>query len=173
MAFLDNTGLERLWGKITYKFITLVGDTSVAEQISAALNDSLTIDTTNAEQGTANLINADTLGGRQATDFASSNDLNTAVEGLVRTKIITTVLSLDGWSSSTPSTQSKTATGVTSDGVCMIDLNMEAINANSVDDIQEAWAHVDKIITNTNQITAYCYGQIPAVHIPIKIVVFD
>ena len=89
------------------------------------------------------------------------------------TKIITAVLSLDGWSSSTPSTQSKTATGVTSDGVCMIDLNMEAIDANSVDDIQEAWAHVDKIITNTNQITAYCYGQIPAVHIPIKIVVFD
>ena len=151
----------------------LVGNKSVQEQISTALEGTMTVDITNAEQGSATLINADTLGGKRATEFASSSDLNTAVEGLIRAKIINAVLSLDNWSSSTPSTQTKTAVGVTPDCVCMVDLNMAAIDASSIDAIQEAWAHVDKIITSTDQITAYCYGQIPDVHIPIKIVVFD
>lgn len=56
---------------------TLVGDTAVSEQISTAMADTLTIDTTDAEAGIANLINADTLGGVLSSDFVLDSELNT------------------------------------------------------------------------------------------------
>lgn len=53
-----------------------VGDTSVAEQITSAVTNAgvLTIDITDAEAGTANLINADSLGGVAASEYALKTD---------------------------------------------------------------------------------------------------
>lgn len=55
------------------KLGTLVGDVSVSEQISTATTNMLTIDITAAEEGTANLINADTLCGLQPSALSVSN----------------------------------------------------------------------------------------------------
>lgn len=57
---------------------TLVGDTAVSEQISTAIVDAgvLTIDTTDSEEGTANLINADTVGGLTADSFVLETEFD-------------------------------------------------------------------------------------------------
>ena len=56
---------------------TLVGSTPVSTQITSAINNAgfLTVDTTNAEAGTANLINADSLGGQSASYYATASAL--------------------------------------------------------------------------------------------------
>lgn len=63
MAFLDNTGLARLW-----------------QHILAKVNERLTVDTSVSEEGTANLINADSLGGVLAKDYALKEELNEAIK---------------------------------------------------------------------------------------------
>lgn len=58
MAFLDNTGLARLWQHILIK-----------------VDERLTIDPSITEEGVANLINADSLGGILAKDYALKDEL--------------------------------------------------------------------------------------------------
>lgn len=59
----------------------LVGDKSVAEQISEAMSGSMeiedivTIDLDGAVEGSPNTINADTLGGKAASEFALATDV--------------------------------------------------------------------------------------------------
>lgn len=58
---------------------TKVGDMPVADQITSAVNSAgvLTIDITDAEAGTANLINADSLGGVAASGYVLDSELDT------------------------------------------------------------------------------------------------
>ena len=74
--------LYKIYASQTYvdeAISTLVGDTPVAEQINVAVADAgvLKIDTTDAEAGTANLINADTVGGLPANSFVLDTEFNT------------------------------------------------------------------------------------------------
>ena len=59
MGFLDNTGVARLWQHILVK-----------------VNERLTVDPSVVEEGAANLINADSLGGVLAKDYATKADIN-------------------------------------------------------------------------------------------------
>ena len=59
MGFLDNTGVARLWQHILVK-----------------INERLTIDPSVTEEGAANLINADSLGGVLAKDYATKADID-------------------------------------------------------------------------------------------------
>lgn len=63
MGFLDNTGVARLWQHILVK-----------------VNERLTVDPSVAEEGAANLINADSLGGVLAKDYALKEELNEAIK---------------------------------------------------------------------------------------------
>jgi hypothetical protein len=58
MGFLDNTGVARLWQHILVK-----------------VDERLTIDPSVAEEGAANLINADSLGGILASEYALKDEL--------------------------------------------------------------------------------------------------
>lgn len=84
---IGNSDADTLDGKHASEFAsasdiaelqTLVGDISVAEQINTAIVDAgvLTIDTTDAEEGTANLINADTVGGLTADSFVLETEFD-------------------------------------------------------------------------------------------------
>lgn len=57
---------------------TLVGNKKVSEQITDTITelDMLTIDITDVEQGTATGINADTLGGKAASDYVLEDDFD-------------------------------------------------------------------------------------------------
>ena len=59
MGFLDNTGVARLWQHILVK-----------------VNERLTVDPSVVEEGAANLINADSLGGVLAKDYATKADID-------------------------------------------------------------------------------------------------
>jgi hypothetical protein len=59
MGFLDNTGVARLWQHILVK-----------------INERLTIDPSVTEEGAANLINADSLGGVLAENYATKADID-------------------------------------------------------------------------------------------------
>lgn len=62
MGFLDNTGVARLWQHILVK-----------------VNERLTVDPSVTEEGAANLINADSLGGVLAKDYALKEELDAAI----------------------------------------------------------------------------------------------
>ena len=71
MGFLDNTGVARLWQHILVK-----------------VNERLTVDPSVVEEGAANLINADSLGGVLAKDYATKADID-AIDILVTDSTLT------------------------------------------------------------------------------------
>ena len=71
MGFLDNTGVARLWQHILVK-----------------INERLTVDPSVVEEGAANLINADSLGGVLAKDYATKADID-AIDILVADPTLT------------------------------------------------------------------------------------
>lgn len=71
MGFLDNTGVARLWQHILVK-----------------VNERLTVDPSVTEEGAANLINADSLGGVLAKDYATKADID-AIDILVADPTLT------------------------------------------------------------------------------------
>lgn len=99
--------------------------------------------------------NADTVGGKYATDFVEKN---------FKTATITTT-----WSGTeAPYIQEITISGIRDDHKPIIgpiyDDDVETAIAQ-----QEAWSLIDKIVTDTNKIICYCFTDKPEVAIDIQL----
>ncbi len=99
--------------------------------------------------------NADTVGGKYATDFVEKN---------FKTATITTT-----WSgTSAPYTQNVAISGMTSDNKPVI----APVYSDTLETAiaqQEAWNLIDKIVTDEDKITCYCFTDKPEVEIPIQL----
>lgn len=80
-------------------------------------------------------------------------------------------LNASGWSSSAPYTQTVAVSGILATDTPVIDLDMAGATADTAADIQAAWACVGRIVTGSNEITAYCYEEAPTANLPLNILV--
>ena len=98
---------------------------------------------------------ANKLNGKSATDFVEKN---------FKTATITTT-----WSGTeAPYTQDITISGITSDNKPVI----APVYSDTLETAiaqQEAWNLIDKIVTDEDKITCYCFTEKPEVEIPIQL----
>ena len=155
---------------------------SVGDAISGLTPEAigaLSIDVTDAEQGTANLINADQLGGVLADEYALKQDLS---EYALKSEVpdlggnnsgvakinFSSVLSASGWSEITPYSQTITVEGITSEDRPYVFIDLSTATEDSVDAIESGWALVKYALTSENTITFYCIKEAPTVDLPIE-----
>lgn len=82
----------------------------------------------------------------------------------------TATLTANGWSSSTPHTQTISVDGITTSSKVVIDVNLSGQSSDNVSSILEDWSNVNDIQTGSGTLVAYCYGDTPTVNLPINII---
>ena len=90
------------------------------------------------------------------------------LESYSTSKIYTATLSTNWSGSSAPYTQNVSITGISSEDTPVIDVILDSNTETALNQL-EAWGCVSKITKGTNQITATCLEDKPAVAIPIQI----
>ena len=81
----------------------------------------------------------------------------------------TATLSSSGWSSSSPYTQTISIPGIQSSDYPVVDIIISG--SSDADSIKSAWGNVDRIVSNSGSITAYCYSEKPTSNIPIQLLI--
>lgn len=105
---------------------------------------------------------------------ASSDELNTVkqtAEGKASKANYTGTLSASGWSASAPYTQTITINGLLATDAPIVDINMSGATADTAAEIQGAYSLIGRIVAGKNQITAYCYEEVPTVNLPLSLLV--
>lgn len=151
------------------KFIGGEATTSVAGLMSAA--DKATLDGLSAVFGGSSSSSAGTKGLVPAPASGQQNYVLRGNGSWSQSVVSTTAtLTASGWSSSTPHTQTISVSGITTSSKVVIDVNLSGQSSDSISSILKDWSNVNDIQTGSGTLTAYCYGDVPTVNLPINII---
>lgn len=151
------------------KFIGGEATTSVAGLMSAA--DKAILDGLSAVFGGSSSSSAGTKGLVPAPASGQQNYVLRGNGSWSQSVVSTTAtLTASGWSSSTPHTQTISVSGITTSSKVVIDVNLSGQSSNSISSILKDWSNVNDIQTGSGTLTAYCYGDVPTVNLPINII---
>nr|DAT25108.1 MAG TPA: hypothetical protein [Caudoviricetes sp.] len=75
------------------------------------------------------------------------------------------------WVGTGPYTQELTVQGIVADSQPVIDYDFSGATTSNIDILLDEYNKVNRFVTDTNKITAYCYGNKPTVDVPINILV--
>ena len=123
------------------------------------------ITSTTSEPGPAVQINADTLGGKPASNYATMEYVNEQLSGKAERYIYNSTLNTT-WSGSTaPYTQTIAISGITTDDTPHI----TPIYGDNTENEMQAWSLVTRATTANGSITFYCYGDKPTISLNLQI----
>lgn len=107
----------------------------------------------------------------QQGDKFGANDINRTNEAVNKLEAVKTVtLPVAGWSGAAPYTQTVSVPGMTADDRPIVSLYLpDGIVAAAVKLQSKAYGCVDRAVTGTGNITAYCYSKKPAVDFQIQL----
>lgn len=91
--------------------------------------------------------------------------------GAAATGYYTATLSKSKWGSSVPYTQSVTINGILASDNPTVDIDLSSATTGTISDLKTSWSSVDRIVTEANKITAYCYEEKPVVDMKIRLMV--
>lgn len=162
MSALDKAAIDNL--------NTLVGDTSVSEQINNAIDELKQDGTVVAGKlSTARAISlTGDVTGTADFDGSAGIAINTTVSA---SKYYSATFTSSGWSSSAPFTQTVSVSGIKASDNPIVDINMSSATSSNSSDLLEAWGLVGRVSTANGSVTAYCYDEKPTVNIPVNIMV--
>lgn len=151
------------------KFIGGEATTSVAGLMSA--EDKTALDSLSAVFGGSSSSSAGTKGLVPAPASGQQNYVLRGNGSWSQSVVSTTAtLTANGWSSSTPHTQTISMDGITTNSKVVIDVNLSGQSSDNVSSILEDWSNVNDIQTGSGTLVAYCYGDTPTVNLPINII---
>ena len=95
--------------------------------------------------------------------------VNEQVGKKASTNVYYSTLTASGWSGTAPYTQTAAASGILSTDVPFVDVDMSgATGSEAGATLQEAWGFVGRVtVSESGEITAYCYEEKPTVDIPL------
>ena len=98
--------------------------------------------------------------------YIQNADTNGYLEHQLKTREAT--LSASGWTSTAPYAQTVTVPGITANDRPMILMGTPTTqNASSYNALKKAFAMIDRVVSEKDTLTVYCYSKKPTVAIPI------
>ena len=138
----------------------------------------------NIGAGTSNLTtkNITSIIEGSAIKYTSAQDLSTSEKTQARDNIGAGVSNLitftrtarcrvANWAGTGPYTQELTVQGIVADSQPVIDYDFSGATTSNIDTLLDEYNKVNRFVTGTNKITAYCYGNKPTIDVPINILV--
>ena len=138
----------------------------------------------NIGAGTSNLTtsNITSIIEGSAVKYTSAQDLSTAEKTQARNNIgagisnvitftRTATCTVANWTGTGPYTQELTIQGIVADSQPVIDYDFSSATTSNIDTLLDEYNKVNRFVTGTNKITAYCYGNKPTADVPINILV--
>ena len=138
----------------------------------------------NIGAGTSNLTtsNITSIIEGSAVKYTSAQDLSTTEKTQARNNIgagtsnvvtftRTATCTVANWTGTGPYTQELTVQGIVADSQPVIDYDFSGATTSNIDTLLDEYNKVNRFVTGTNKITAYCYGNKPTVNVPINILV--
>lgn len=98
------------------------------------------------------------------------NNIGAGVSNVV-TFTRTATCTVANWAGTGPYTQELTVQGIVADSQPVIDYDFSSATTSNIDTLLDEYNKVNRFVTGTNKITAYCYGNKPTVDVPINILV--
>ena len=98
------------------------------------------------------------------------NNIGAGVSNVV-TFTRTAICTVANWTGTGPYTQELTVQGIVANSQPVIDYDFSGATTSNIDTLLDEFNKVNRFVTGTNKITAYCYGNKPAVDVPINILV--
>lgn len=138
----------------------------------------------NIGAGTSNLTtnNVTSIIEGSAVKYTSAQNLSTSEKTQARNNIgagvsnvvtftRTATCTVANWAGTGPYTQELTVQGIVADSQPVIDYDFSGATTSNIDTLLDEYNKVNRFVTGTNKITAYCYGNKPTVDVPINILV--
>ena len=138
----------------------------------------------NIGAGTSNLTtnNITSIIEGSAVKYTSAQDLSATEKTQARNNIgagisnvvtftRTATCTVANWTGTGPYTQELTIQGIIADSQPVIDYDFSGATTSNIDTLLDEYNKVNRFVTGTNKITAYCYGNKPTVDVPINILV--
>ena len=138
----------------------------------------------NIGAGTSNLTtsNITSIIEGSAVKYTSAQDLSTTEKTQARNNIgagtsnvvtftRTATCTVANWTGTGPYTQELTVQGIVADSQPVIDYDFSGATTSNIDTLLDEYNKVNRFVTGTNKITAYCYGNKPTINVPINILV--
>ena len=138
----------------------------------------------NIGAGTSNLTtsNITSIIEGSAVKYTSTQDLSTAEKTQARNNIgagtsnvvtftRTATCTVANWTGTGPYTQELTIQGIVAGSQPVIDYDFSGATTSNIDTLLDEYNKVNRFVTGTNKITAYCYGNKPTIDVPINILV--
>ena len=138
----------------------------------------------NIGAGTSNLTtsNITSIIEGSAVKYTSAQDLSATEKTQARNNIgagtsnvvtftRTATCTVANWTGTGPYTQELTVQGIVADSQPVIDYDFSGATTSNIDTLLDEYNKVNRFVTGTNKITAYCYGNKPTVNVPINILV--
>lgn len=138
----------------------------------------------NIGAGTSNLTtsNITSIIEGSAVKYTSAQDLSTTEKTQARNNIgagvsnvvtftRTATCTVANWAGTGPYTQELTIQGLVADSQPIIDYDFSGATTSNIDTLLDEYNKVNRFVTGTNKITAYCYGNKPTIDVPINILV--
>ena len=138
----------------------------------------------NIGAGTSNLTtkNITSIIEGSAIKYTSAQDLSTSEKTQARDNIgagvsnlitftRTATCTVANWAGTGPYTQELTVQGIVADSQPVIDYDFSGATTSNIDTLLDEYNKVNRFVTGTNKITAYCYGNKPTIDVPINILV--
>ena len=97
--------------------------------------------------------------------YTESDDYAPAVH--THSSLYMATLLASNWSEEAPYTQNVDIDGILASDNPFVDLNMEDVTVDNIEDYQDAWQCVSRILAEDGFITAYCYTDMPEVDMKI------
>lgn len=138
----------------------------------------------NIRAGTSNLTtnNIISIIEGSAVKYTSAQDLSASEKAQARNNIEagvsnvitftrTATCTVANWAGTGPYTQELTVQGIVADSQPVIDYDFSGATTSNIDTLLDEYNKVNRFVTGTNKITAYCYGNKPTIDVPINILV--
>lgn len=138
----------------------------------------------NIGAGTSNLTtnNITSIIEGSAVKYTSAQDLSATEKTQARNNIgagvsnvvtftRTATCTVANWAGTGPYTQELTVQGIVADSQPVIDYDFSGATITNIDTLLDEFNKINRFVTGTNKITAYCYGNKPTIDVPINILV--
>ena len=136
----------------------------------------------NIGAGTSNLTtnNITSIIEGSAVKYTSAQDLSASEKTQARNNIgagisnvvtftRSAICTVANWTGTGPYTQELTIQGIIANSQPVIDYDFSGATTSNIDTLLDEFNKVNRFVTGTNKITAYCYGNKPTVDVPINI----